>query len=133
MTAGVGQFVLINFGLLNQLYGVNDGWNMTLIITDPDGITSKIDLMTWSTGSAGYGYTPTKVGDYKVQSSFERAEYNGVWYAVTGINVINGTLTQKDGKIETSALITEETEVLLNINTLKDVEIAKKIMNTTTH
>ncbi|MCL2288894.1 MAG: PQQ-binding-like beta-propeller repeat protein [Candidatus Bathyarchaeota archaeon] len=81
MTAGVGQFVLINFGLLNQLYGVNDGWNMTLIITDPDGITSKIDLMTWSTGSAGYGYTPTKVGDYKVQSSFERAEYNGVWYA----------------------------------------------------
>jgi len=60
-------------------------------------------------------------------------EYNGVWYAVTGINVINGTLTQKDGKIETSALITEETEVLLNINTLKDVEIAKKIMNTTTH
>jgi uncharacterized protein (TIGR00454 family) len=57
-------------------------------------------------------------------------EYKGVWYAVSGINIINGTLIQKTGKIETSALITEETEVLLNINTLKDVEIAQKIINT---
>jgi GTP:adenosylcobinamide-phosphate guanylyltransferase len=60
-------------------------------------------------------------------------EYNGVWYAVSGINVINGTMIQKDGKIETSALITEETEVLLNINTLQDVEIAQKILCNTTH
>jgi adenosylcobinamide-phosphate guanylyltransferase len=60
-------------------------------------------------------------------------EYKGVWYAVSGINVINGAMIQKDGKIETSALITEETEVLLNINTLKDVEIAQKIINTPAH
>jgi GTP:adenosylcobinamide-phosphate guanylyltransferase len=58
-------------------------------------------------------------------------EYNGVWYAVSGINVINGTKIQSEGKIETSALITEETEVLLNVNTLKDVEIAQKILSTT--
>jgi GTP:adenosylcobinamide-phosphate guanylyltransferase len=31
-------------------------------------------------------------------------------------------------KNETSAIITEETEVLLNINTLKDLEIAEKIV-----
>jgi len=54
-------------------------------------------------------------------------EYNGTWYAVSGINIINGAMIQKDGKIETSALITEETDVLLNINTQKDVEIAQKI------
>jgi GTP:adenosylcobinamide-phosphate guanylyltransferase len=60
-------------------------------------------------------------------------EYKGVWYAVSGINIINGTMIQKDGKIETSALITEETEVLLNINTLKDVEIAQKIIITNIH
>jgi adenosylcobinamide-phosphate guanylyltransferase len=60
-------------------------------------------------------------------------EYKGIWYAVSGINIINGTMIQKDGKIETSALITEETEVLLNINTLKDVEIAQKIISTNTH
>jgi adenosylcobinamide-phosphate guanylyltransferase len=60
-------------------------------------------------------------------------EYNGIWYAVSGINIINGTLIQQDGKIETSALVTEETEVLLNINTLQDVEIAQKILSATAH
>jgi adenosylcobinamide-phosphate guanylyltransferase len=60
-------------------------------------------------------------------------EYMGVWYAVSGINIINGAMIQKDGKIETSALITEETEVLLNINTLKDVEIAQKILSPSAH
>jgi GTP:adenosylcobinamide-phosphate guanylyltransferase len=60
-------------------------------------------------------------------------EYHGVLYAVSGINIINGTMIQKDGKIETSALITEETEVLLNINTLKDVEIAQKIIHANTN
>ena len=55
-------------------------------------------------------------------------EYKGEWYAVSGVNIINGTKIQSDGKIETSAIITEETEVLLNINTVKDLEIAEKIM-----
>jgi adenosylcobinamide-phosphate guanylyltransferase len=57
-------------------------------------------------------------------------EYKGVWYAVSGINVINGTKIQGEGKIETSAIITEQTEVLLNVNTLKDVEIAQKLLGT---
>jgi adenosylcobinamide-phosphate guanylyltransferase len=55
-------------------------------------------------------------------------EYKGVWYAVSGVNVINGTKIQSEGKIETSAIITEETEVLLNVNTTKDLIIAQKIM-----
>jgi adenosylcobinamide-phosphate guanylyltransferase len=57
-------------------------------------------------------------------------EYNGVWYAVSGVNVINGAKIQSEGKIVTSAIITEETEVLLNINTTKDLEIAEKILTT---
>ncbi|MCL2134100.1 MAG: NTP transferase domain-containing protein [Candidatus Bathyarchaeota archaeon] len=60
-------------------------------------------------------------------------EYNGVWYAVTGVNIVNGLKIQKEGKNETSVILTEETEVLLNINTLKDVEIAQKIMYTNRH
>jgi outer membrane protein assembly factor BamB len=88
MTTGVGQFTLVNFGLLNQLNNVDDGWNMTLIITDPDGIVNNIDCMTWSTGSAGYGYTPTKPGNYELQSSFERVFYNGLWYASSKSEVI---------------------------------------------
>ena len=58
-------------------------------------------------------------------------EYKGVWYAVSGVNVINGAKILGEGKIETSAIITEETEVLLNINTIKDLEIAEKIMTKT--
>jgi adenosylcobinamide-phosphate guanylyltransferase len=55
-------------------------------------------------------------------------EYKGVWYAVSGVNVINGTKILGEGKIETSAIITDGTEVLLNINTTKDLEIAQNIM-----
>ena len=55
-------------------------------------------------------------------------EYKGVWYAVSGVNIVNGTKVHEERKIETSAIITEETEVLLNINTLKDLEISEKIM-----
>jgi adenosylcobinamide-phosphate guanylyltransferase len=55
-------------------------------------------------------------------------EYRSVWYAVSGVNIVNGARIQQEGKIETSAIITEDVEVLLNINTLKDLEIAEKIM-----
>ena len=56
-------------------------------------------------------------------------EYQGVWYAVSGINIINGTKILGEGKTETAAIITQETEVTLNINTTKDLEIAKQIIN----
>ena len=58
-------------------------------------------------------------------------EYKGVWYAVSGVNIINGIKILGEGKIETSAIITDETEVLLNINTTKDLEIAQNIMQKT--
>jgi adenosylcobinamide-phosphate guanylyltransferase len=55
-------------------------------------------------------------------------EYKGVWYAVSGVNVIDGARILCEGKIETAAIITEDTEVLLNINTTKDLEIAQNIL-----
>jgi len=55
-------------------------------------------------------------------------EYEGEWYAVSGVNIVDGAKIQGEGKIETRALITKEVEVLLNINTLKDLEIAEIIM-----
>jgi adenosylcobinamide-phosphate guanylyltransferase len=55
-------------------------------------------------------------------------EYRGVWYAVSGVNIINGAKIREEGKIETCAIITNEVEVLLNINTIKDLEIADKTM-----
>lgn len=42
--------------------------------------------------------------------------------------MINGAKVMGEGKIETAAIITDETEVLLNVNTTKDLEIAQEIM-----
>ncbi|MDR0797837.1 MAG: PQQ-binding-like beta-propeller repeat protein, partial [Nitrososphaerota archaeon] len=74
-TTGVDQYTLINYGLLNYLRNANDGWNMTVIITDPDGIVDTFDKMTWSTGMGGMGYTPKKVGNYTLQVTFDGVEY----------------------------------------------------------
>lgn len=54
-------------------------------------------------------------------------EYRSVWYAVSGVNIVNGAKIQGEGKMETSAIVTDELEVLLNINTLKDLEIAERL------
>lgn len=55
-------------------------------------------------------------------------EHKGVWYAVSGVNVINGAKILGESKIETAAIITEETQVVLNINTTKDFEVAERLM-----
>jgi len=55
-------------------------------------------------------------------------EYEGTWYAVSGVNVINGERIRDEGKIATSAIITEDIEVLLNINTQNDLVIAEEII-----
>jgi len=54
-------------------------------------------------------------------------EYEGVLYAVSGVNIINGAKILGEGKIKTTAIITEEIEVVLNINTTKDFEVAQSI------
>ncbi len=73
-------------------------------------------------------FVPIKARENLELSISSTDEYNGVWHAVAGVNIINGTKIQQEGKIETSAIITEEIEVLLNINTLKDLNIAEKII-----
>jgi adenosylcobinamide-phosphate guanylyltransferase len=55
-------------------------------------------------------------------------EYNGIMYAVSGVNIINGAKIRTEGKIDTSAIITEEIGVLLNINTQNDLAIAERII-----
>jgi adenosylcobinamide-phosphate guanylyltransferase len=73
-------------------------------------------------------FVPIKAREDLGLSVSSTDEYKGVWHAVSGVNIVNGTKVQEEGKIETSAVITEETEVLLNINTLKDLDVAEKIM-----
>jgi adenosylcobinamide-phosphate guanylyltransferase len=55
-------------------------------------------------------------------------EFQGVEYAVSGVNIIESRRILSEVKIETEAIVTDEVELLLNINTLKDLKIAEKIM-----
>jgi adenosylcobinamide-phosphate guanylyltransferase len=65
----------------------------------------------------------------RLELSVSSTDYHKeVLYAVSGVNIINGARIQDEGKIDTSAIITEEIEVLLNINTLKDLAVAEKIL-----
>ena len=73
-------------------------------------------------------FVPIKARESLGLSVSSTDEYKGVWHAVSGVNIVNGAKIQEEGKIETSAMITEETEVLLNINTLKDLEISEQII-----
>jgi adenosylcobinamide-phosphate guanylyltransferase len=73
-------------------------------------------------------FVPIKTREGLGLSVSSTDEYRGVWYAVSGVNIVDGVRIQGEGKIETAAVITDEVEVLLNINTLKDLEIAEKVM-----
>jgi len=73
--AGVGQTVLINWGLLNYLNNVNDGWNVTLQITDPNGKATNYTGKTWSTGTVGRKMSFMEPGNYTLQCIFDGDYY----------------------------------------------------------
>ncbi|MCL2643130.1 MAG: PQQ-binding-like beta-propeller repeat protein [Candidatus Bathyarchaeota archaeon] len=77
--AGVGQPVLINWGLIDYLQHVRDGWNITLQITHPNGKVENITGMTWSTGTVGRKMSFTEPGNYTLQCIFD-----GTYYAYGG-------------------------------------------------
>ena len=104
------------------------------IPADLPAITGKfLDKVVNAFESSGKDYlavfVPIKTRESLELSVSSTDEYKGVWYAVSGVNIVNGTKLQEQGKIETSVIITEEIEVLLNINTTKDLEIAQKIVS----
>jgi outer membrane protein assembly factor BamB len=88
-TVGVNQYALINFGLLNFLQVDGDGFNVTLVITDPNGKETRIDRMTWSTGMVGYGFHPDIIGEYTLQCVYDGEYYDAAsttyrgWYAAS--------------------------------------------------
>jgi outer membrane protein assembly factor BamB len=74
---GVNQQVLVNYGAINYLNAENDGWNVTVSITKPDGTTDTLTpSKTWSTGTAGISYVPDQVGTWYFQTIFPQQWYN---------------------------------------------------------
>jgi hypothetical protein len=92
--AGVGQNVLVNFGLLNYLGLDGDGWNVTLTITDPNGVKTTVEKKTWSTGTVGHTFTPDTLGTYQLQCTFK-----GEYYDSPVSNVASGFYTSSQSDI----------------------------------
>jgi len=84
-TAGVGQPVLINWGLINYLYSVNDGWNVTFQITYPSGKVENQTGKTWSTGTVGRKMSFMEPGNYTLQCIFD-----GEYYTYPGNAALTG-------------------------------------------
>jgi adenosylcobinamide-phosphate guanylyltransferase len=100
---------------------------------DLPAVTGKfLDKVVTAFEKCGKGaltvFVPIKTREALELSVSSTDYHKEVLYAVSGVNIINGGRIQEEGKIDTGAIITEEIEVLLNINTLKDLEIAEKIM-----
>ena len=71
-------------------------------------------------------FVPLEKREKMELSVSSKDEFEGVVYAVSGVNIINVKKILVKGKIDTAALVTDEIEVLFNINTQKDLEIAEK-------
>ncbi|HLN45097.1 MAG TPA: hypothetical protein VK209_05265, partial [Candidatus Sulfotelmatobacter sp.] len=102
--AGVGQTVLINYGALNFLQAENDGWNVTITITKPDGTTDTLTPpKTWSTGTAGVTFVPDKIGTYYLQTNFPQQ-----WYNYTGFGGTVVASLYQASQSEKLALVVQE-------------------------
>jgi adenosylcobinamide-phosphate guanylyltransferase len=87
-----------------------------------------IETFAGSSKDALAVFVPIKTREKFKLSISSTDEHKGVWHAVSGVNIINGARIRDEGKIDTDAIITDEIEVLLNINTQKDLAIAEEIM-----
>lgn len=104
---GLNQQVLVNYGALNYLNSENDGWNVTIQITKPDGTTETLSPpKTWSTGNAGVTYVPDQLGTYHFQTIFPQQ-----WYNYTGgffTQPRNYSYLYLAGKSERLALVVQQ-------------------------
>jgi adenosylcobinamide-phosphate guanylyltransferase len=104
-----------------------------IIPSDLPALTGKfLDRVISAFGKGGKDalavFVPIKTRERFRLSISSTDEYKGTWYAVSGVNIINGSRIRDEGKIATSVIISEEIEVLLNINTQNDLVIAEEII-----
>jgi len=93
---GVGEQVLIRFGISEALGVVTQGWEgLTVTIVDPENITTTLgQLRTDSTGSSFSIFTPTKVGNYTLTTNFpeQKVPEPGWFVAERGAFLPGGTV-----------------------------------------
>jgi adenosylcobinamide-phosphate guanylyltransferase len=70
---------------------------------------------------------PVKKREELKLSASPTYDYEGIAYVISGVNLIDGAKILEK-KLNECAVITEEIEATLNVNTLKDLDIAEKMV-----
>ena len=94
---GIGQTVLVKFGILQQAGAVEQGWTgITVTVVKPDNTTETLGPFTTdSTGSSGTLYTPNQIGTYKFTTHFPQQTNPISFFNFEGGNmVLAGTILQ---------------------------------------
>jgi hypothetical protein len=107
---GVGEDVLIRFGILQQSGDVTYGWqDLTVTITGPDGKKETIERDTDSTGSTFYVTSFDVAGTYKLQTHFPEQENPVTFFNMEGGNMIfAGTILLESDSDVLELVVTEE-------------------------
>ncbi|MGB9914166.1 MAG: hypothetical protein ACPLIG_01415 [Candidatus Bathyarchaeales archaeon] len=105
---GVGQPVLIHFGITASLQNASEGFKgITVTVTRPDGVTETLGpFKTDSTGGSGTTYMPTMAGNYILQTHFPEQ-----WYNFTGMSTfgpVNSCTLYKASDSEKLTLVVKE-------------------------
>ncbi len=89
------------------------------IFTDQRDTREKLRLFAKCKKDALAVFVPIKAREELNLSVSSTDEYNGIMYAVSGVNIINGAIIRNEGKIDTGAIITEEILPLDNLKQLR--------------
>jgi hypothetical protein len=106
---GVGEDVLIRYGILQQLGAVNLGWkDLTITITGPETKTIG-SLNTDSTGSSSYRTSFNVAGTYKLQAHFPQQTNPVTFYDMErNAMIFEGTIMQASDSNIVNLVVTEE-------------------------
>ena len=108
---GVGEEVLLRYGVLQQLGYPQDSWtDIEITIVHPDGHTQTMgDLKTDSTGGSAVEFIPQEAGTYEVTTYFPEQEFPETYFDLQrGILILAGTVVEATHSETLELVVTEE-------------------------
>ncbi len=108
---GIGQPVLLKFGILQQAGAVEQGWTgITVTVVKPDNTSQTLGpFRTDSTGSSFTLYTPDQIGTYYVTSHFpEQTNPIGFFSYEANVFIPQGAIMQASTSATVTLTVQEE-------------------------
>ena len=108
---GVGEEVLLRYGVLQQLGYPQDSWtDIEITIVHPDGHTETMgDLTTDSTGGSAVEFIPQEAGTYEVTTYFPEQAFPETYFDLQrGILILAGTVVEATHSETLELVVTEE-------------------------